>query len=37
MSYSGSGDVTAKLQAVDVVVPIGDNPPKHVEQRLRAG
>ena len=27
MSYSGSGDVTAKLQAVDVVVPIGDNPP----------
>jgi Zn-dependent M28 family amino/carboxypeptidase len=27
MSYSGSGDATAKLQAVDVVVPIGDNPP----------
>jgi len=27
MTYSGSGDVTAALQAVDVVVPIGDNPP----------
>jgi Zn-dependent M28 family amino/carboxypeptidase len=27
MSYWGSGDATAKLQAVDVVVPIGDNPP----------
>ena len=27
MSYSGSGDATAKLQAIDVVVPIGDNPP----------
>jgi Zn-dependent M28 family amino/carboxypeptidase len=27
MSYSGSGDVTAPLQAVDVVVPIGANPP----------
>jgi Zn-dependent M28 family amino/carboxypeptidase len=26
MTYSGSGDVTAALQAVDVVVPIGDNP-----------
>jgi Zn-dependent M28 family amino/carboxypeptidase len=27
MSYSGSGDVTAPLQAVDIVVPIGANPP----------
>ncbi len=27
MSYSGSGDVTATLQAVDVVVPIAGNPP----------
>jgi Zn-dependent M28 family amino/carboxypeptidase len=27
MSYSGSGDVTAALQAVDVVVPIAANPP----------
>jgi Zn-dependent M28 family amino/carboxypeptidase len=27
MSYSGSGDVTAALQAVDVVVPIAGNPP----------
>jgi Zn-dependent M28 family amino/carboxypeptidase len=27
MTYSGSGDVTAPLQAVDVVVPIGANPP----------
>jgi Zn-dependent M28 family amino/carboxypeptidase len=27
MSYSGSGDATAPLQAVDVVVPIGNNPP----------
>jgi Zn-dependent M28 family amino/carboxypeptidase len=27
MTYSGSGDVTAALQAVDVVVPIGANPP----------
>jgi Zn-dependent M28 family amino/carboxypeptidase len=27
MTYSGSGDATAALQAVDVVVPIADNPP----------
>lgn len=27
MTYSGSGDVNAPLQAVDVVVPIGGNPP----------
>ncbi|MEA2183343.1 MAG: hypothetical protein QOF69_2528 [Solirubrobacteraceae bacterium] len=27
MSYSGSADVTAALQAVDVVVPIASNPP----------
>jgi Zn-dependent M28 family amino/carboxypeptidase len=27
MTYAGSGDVTAALQAVDVVVPIGGNPP----------
>jgi Zn-dependent M28 family amino/carboxypeptidase len=27
MSYSGSGDVTAALQAVDVVVPIAGSPP----------
>ena len=27
MSYSGSADVTAALQAVDVVVPIAGNPP----------
>jgi PA domain-containing protein len=27
MSYSGSGDATAPVQAVDVVVPIGNNPP----------
>jgi Zn-dependent M28 family amino/carboxypeptidase len=27
MSYSGSGDVTAPLQAVDVVVPIASSPP----------
>jgi Zn-dependent M28 family amino/carboxypeptidase len=27
MNYSGSGDVTAALQAVDVVVPIGGGPP----------
>ncbi|HEY6629283.1 MAG TPA: M28 family peptidase [Acidimicrobiia bacterium] len=26
MDYSGSGDVSAPVQAVDVVVPIGDNP-----------
>ena len=25
--FSGSGDVTAQIQAVDVVVPIGSNPP----------
>jgi Zn-dependent M28 family amino/carboxypeptidase len=27
MSYSGSGDTTAALQAIDVVVPIGSSPP----------
>ena len=27
MEHSGSGNVTAVVQAVDVVVPIGDNPP----------
>jgi Zn-dependent M28 family amino/carboxypeptidase len=27
MSYAGSGDVTAALQAVDVLVPIAGNPP----------
>lgn len=27
MSYAGSGDVTAAVQAVDVVVPIAANPP----------
>jgi Zn-dependent M28 family amino/carboxypeptidase len=27
MTYSGSGDVTAPIVPVDVVVPIGDNPP----------
>jgi hypothetical protein len=27
MTYSGSADVNAPLQAVDVVVPIGSNPP----------
>jgi Zn-dependent M28 family amino/carboxypeptidase len=27
MSYAGSGDVTAALEAVDVVVPIAGNPP----------
>jgi Zn-dependent M28 family amino/carboxypeptidase len=26
MSYAGSGDVTAKLQAADVLVPVGANP-----------
>jgi Zn-dependent M28 family amino/carboxypeptidase len=27
MTYSGSGDVTAALEAIDVVVPIAGNPP----------
>ena len=32
--YSGSGDVTATVQPVDVVVPIGSNPPS-LDERLR--
>ena len=34
MDYSGSGDVTEPLQAVDLVLPPGADG-QHVEQRLR--
>jgi Zn-dependent M28 family amino/carboxypeptidase len=35
--YSGSGDVTAAVQAVDVVVPIGTNPPGTSTSGCEAG